>query len=35
MALQKEFGVSIPPAKAIELINIVSIKVFLSKQGIQ
>ena len=35
MALQKEFGVSIPSIKAIELTSIVSIKAFLREQGIQ
>ena len=33
--LQREFGVSIPPAMVIELTSIAGIKKFLREQGIQ
>ena len=35
MALQQEFGVSIPPVIAIELTDVHSIKEFLKEQGIE
>lgn len=35
LALQKEFGVSISPAQAIELTDVAGIKKFLEKNGIK
>jgi acyl carrier protein len=35
LALQKEFGVSISPAVAIELTDIAGIKQFLQKEGVE
>ena len=35
MALQKEFGCSIPPVTAIQLTDVKAIKVFLKEHGVE